>query len=110
MKCHVPLGPSDVKGAAGNVVLRAPAKDDRVGDGKDGAPKPKGALAAETTLGGDGIQDLAEQILDLLKAAVGCDLKFRVRVELGGDTPPDPDAVARIDALLAEASEDWTLK
>ena len=24
--------------------------------------------------------------------------------------PPDPDAVARIDALLPEASEDWKLK
>ena len=28
----------------------------------------------------------------------------------GGDRPPDPDAVARIDALLAEASEDWKLE
>ena len=41
---------------------------------------------------------------------MGCDLKFRVRVELGGDKPPGPDAVARIDALLAEASENWKLK
>ena len=41
---------------------------------------------------------------------MGCGLKFRVRVKLGGDTPPAPDAVARIDALLAEASEDWKLK
>ena len=41
---------------------------------------------------------------------MGCDLKFRVRVELGGDKPPGPDAIARIDALLAEASEDWKLK
>ena len=39
---------------------------------------------------------------------MGCGLKFRVRVKLGGDTPPAPDAVAR--APLAKASEDWKLK
>ena len=94
---------------ARNVVLRAPAKDDP-GNGEDDTPKPKGALAAETTLGGAGIQDLADQIPDLLKAAVGCDLKFRVRVELGGEKRPDPDTIARIDALLAEASEGWKLE
>lgn len=53
---------------------------------------------------------MAEQIPGLIQAAVGHDLKFRVRVELGGDTPPAPDAVARIDALLAEASEEWKLE
>ena len=41
---------------------------------------------------------------------MGCGLKFRVRVELGGGKPPDPDAIAHIDALLAEASEDWKRK
>ena len=60
---------------------------------------------AETTLRADGIQDLADQIPDLLEAAVGHALEFRVRVEFGGETPPEPDIVDRANALLAEVSE-----
>ena len=96
---------------ARNVVLRAPTKDDR-GDGgeEDGASKPRGALVAETTLRADGIQDLADQIPGLLEAAVGHALEFHVRVRFGGETPPEPDAVDRVNALLAEASEELKLE
>ena len=96
---------------ARNVVFRAPAKEGRGAGGESPgpAPAPGGALAAEAVLPADGIQDLAEQIPGLLQAAVGHDLKFRVRVELGGAPPPDADTIARIDALLAEASEGWKL-
>ena len=70
----------------------------------------KGALLAGTTLRTDGIQDLAEQIPDLVKAAAGHDLKFQVHVQFGGETPPEPGVVDRINVLLAEVSEDWKLK
>ena len=96
---------------ARNVILRSLAKDGRGDGGEEGAaPKPAGVLTAEATLRANGIQDLANQIPDLVKAAVGHDLKFRVRVEPGGETPPDPDAVDRINVLLAEASERWRLE
>ena len=65
---------------------------------------------AETTLRADGIQDLADQIPGLLEAAVGHDLEFRVQMRFGGETPPEPDAVDRVNALLAEASEELKLK
>lgn len=91
---------------AGKVVFRAPEPVTKpVPDKED-----PGALAAEAKLSADGIQDLAEQVPDLLKAAVGHGLEFRVRIELGGDSPPAPDAIARINALLAKASEGWKLK
>ena len=96
---------------ARNVTFRTPGKDDRGdGGGEDDAPKPKGALTAETTLRADGIQDLADQIPGLLEAAVGHALEFHVQVRFGGETPPDPDAVDRVNALLAEASEELKLK
>ena len=91
---------------AGKVVFRAPAPVRPVGP----KPDPVGALAAEATLSADGIQDLADQVPDLLKAAVGHGLEFRVRIALDGDPPPAPDAIARINALLAKASEGWKLK
>ena len=50
-----------------------------------------------------------QEIPGLVEAAAGHDLEFRVRVEFGDETPPEPDAVARIDALLAEASEELEL-
>lgn len=57
----------------------------------------------------NGIQDLADQIPDISKAAVGNDLKFNVRVEFGGETAPDSKAVERINRLLSEVSDELRL-
>jgi len=67
-------------------------------------PKPQGRLMAEDVLEANGIQDLADQIPSIAKAAVGNALKFNVRIEFGGETAPDPAAVEEINALLAEVS------
>ena len=55
-----------------HAILRPPARDGP-GDGSEegAAPNPANVLADEATLRADGIQDLAEQIPDLVKAAVG---------------------------------------
>ena len=85
-------------------------KDDRDDGGEEGdASRPRGAFTVEATLRADGIQDLADQIPSLLKAAVGHALEFHVQVRFGGETPPEPDAVDRVNALLAEASEELRL-
>ena len=68
-------------------------------------PKPRGLLMAEDVLEANGIQDLAEQIPDITKAAVGNTLKFNIRIEFGGETTPDPEAVEKINELLAEVSD-----
>ena len=98
--------PCELAGAQ-HVLFRVPSEPP-VSPGLDDLAK--GALLAGTTLRADGIQDLAEQIPDLVKAAVGHDLKFQVQVQFGGETPPEPGVVDRINALLAEVSEDWKLK
>jgi len=69
------------------------------------SPKPAGLLTAEAVLEANGIQDLAEQVPDIAKAAVGNDLRFNVRVELGGETTPNPDTVEKINDLLSEVSD-----
>ena len=43
---------------------------------------------------------------ELLKAAVGNELRFTVGVEVGGAAAPSPEAVEKIKDLLAEVSED----
>ena len=68
-------------------------------------PKPQGLLMAEDVLEANGIQDLADQIPDITKAAVGNTLKFNIRMEFGGETTPDPGAVEKINELLAEVSD-----
>ena len=65
-----------------------------------------GMLAAEATLEGHGIQDLAELVPEILEAAVGDPIVFKVRIEFGGETAPDQAKVDKINALLSEASED----
>jgi hypothetical protein len=61
-------------------------------------------LTAGAVLEANGIQDLADQIPEITRAAIGNDLKFNVRVEFGGKEPPSAEAVERINALLAEVS------
>ena len=81
--------PCDLAGAR-HVNLIVPS-DEKVGGGRrrpDTVTRP-GVLAAEAVLEANGIQDLADQIPEIAKAAVGSDLKFNIRVELGGDKPPE---------------------
>ena len=65
---------------------------------------------AEDVLEANGIQDLADQIPAIFKAAVGNTLKFNIRIEFGGETTPDPEAVEKINELLAEVSDKLKLK
>ena len=73
-------------------------------------PPPSGVLVAEGDLEAHGIQDLADQIPDMTTAAVGTGLKFNIRIEFGGETRPDPEAVEKINELLAEVDDTLRLK
>ena len=96
--------PSDKQGAQ-YVVLQVPQ-----------TPKPPvpprrdGVLTAEATLEANGIQDLADQLPELLKAAIGSELKFSIRIELGGETSPESESVERINSLLSEVAAELELR
>ena len=92
--------PCDLAGAK-HVVLRLPSG--KIDPPKP--PKPPGLLVAEAVLEVNGIQDLADQVPEIAKAAVGNNLQFNVRVELGGETAPDPETVEKINELLSEVSD-----
>ena len=97
---------------AQHVILQVPAPElVREGQGRlrGCGGKPKGLLSAEAVLEANGIQDLADQIPGITKAAVGTELKFNVRVDFGGETPPDPEAVKKINELLSEVSDELRL-
>ena len=42
-------------------------------------------------------------------AAVGKNLKFNVRIEFSGETPPNPEQVQKINELLSDVSDDLKL-
>jgi hypothetical protein len=74
-------------------------------------PKPvPGVLEAEAELRSNQIQDLADQIADIGQAAVGYDLRFRLRIELSGSSRPPDDVVTKINRLLQDISEDLRLQ
>ena len=101
--------PSDLAGAQ-HVVLQVPSTDKiREREGTRYTQRPMGMLVAETSLEANGIQDLADQIPDIAQAAAGSALNFNVRIELGGETTPDPVVVEKINALLSEVSDDLKL-
>ena len=62
-------------------------------------PKP-GVFVAEAELTPAQMQDLGEVLPDLMTAAAGCGLKFRVRIEVGGTKTPDGETVAKINQAL----------
>ena len=71
---------------------------------------PKRYPSAEAVLEADRIQDLADQMPELLKAAIGNDLKFTVRIEVGGESAPAPATLEKINELLADVSEELRLE
>ncbi len=98
--------PCDLAGAK-HVVFRVPKGDG--GDPEPVVPKPQGLLMAEAVLEVNGIQDLADQVPEIAKAAVGHDLRFNVRVEFGGKKAPAPEAVEKINELLTQVSDELKL-
>ncbi len=101
--------PCDLAGAQ-RVILQVPAREEaREGNLYTLGTKPQGLLSAEAVLEANGIQDLADQIPGIAKAAVGNNIKFNLRIEFGGETAPDPEAVEKINALLSEVSDELRL-
>ena len=69
-----------------------------------------GTVVAEAALEANGIQDLADQIPEIAKAAIGNSLKFNVRIELGGDELPDSGVIDEINSILLEVSDELKLQ
>ena len=68
-----------------------------------------GLRSADAVLETHAVQDLAEQIPALLRAAVGSTLRFKVRIELEGEPTPELTVVDAINALLSEVSDELKL-
>ena len=101
--------PCDFAGAQ-HAIFQVPTGQG-IREGGDGPykPKPRGLLSAEAVLEAHGIQDLAEQIPAIAKAAVGNTIRFNVRIELEGETVPDAKTVEAVNALLSDVSEELKL-
>jgi hypothetical protein len=67
-------------------------------------------LVAEAELRLNELQDLADSVANIRQAAVGFDLKFRLRLELSGVSCLPDDGVAKINLLLQEISEQLRLR
>ena len=73
------------------------------------SPTPE-VLVASAYLGTGELQELADQIGEIGKAAVGFEMKISVRIEVGsGGKRPPGDVVARINEKLGEISEKLAL-
>ena len=70
---------------------------------------PFGCLVAEAELRPNEIQDLADQIGEVVKAAAGLELRVRVRVELGGAERPSPQALEKVNEILRAIRDEFQL-
>jgi DNA-binding transcriptional regulator YiaG len=77
----------------------------------DESPEPQpGVLVAEAELRPDKIQTLANQMGAITKATAGLDLRFHIRIELGGSPILSEDIVTKINQLLQELSTGLKLR
>ena len=87
-------GPWPCDYAAARSLLVVVAKD---GPRPEQPPAPTEQAAV---LRADQLQDLVDVLPNLLKAAAGYDLRFRVGIQLGGKTAPDKSVSEALDAIL----------
>ena len=73
-------------------------------------PLAPGMLVAEAELRLNELQDLADSIASIRQAAVGFDLKFRLRLELSGASRPPDDVVTKLNLLLQDISDQLRLR
>jgi hypothetical protein len=94
---------------AQNVKLRLPAKTQQ-GEIEKFELKPD-VLVAEAELKPNEIQDLADQLAEIKKAAGAIDLRFRLRVEVNGKgSVPAPSLIGKLNELLKKVSDRLFLK
>jgi hypothetical protein len=93
--------------AAGTVRIRVPKAEfpEAKGDSHE-----YGTKSASSELRGNEIQDLADAVAEVAKAAAGHDLRFFVRVELGGEKAPPEDVVEAVNKILTKVSGNLKLE
>lgn len=72
-------------------------------------PRKPGVKVAEADLRPHEIQDLADVVGDLAGAAVGYELTFRLRIELGGESDLPDEVVDKINQIVNSISENLKL-
>ncbi len=95
--------PCDVAGSAA-VTLKPPADFKR-----QVVAETKGAYASSAVLDPAALQDLNDVLPEIVKAAAGVPLEFRLEVTLGKDKDIAPDTVESINKLLKEVNPDLLL-
>ena len=89
------------------LIIKVPEAQPDVPYRPDPRPRP-GIRVAEAQLTPGQIQELADQIGELTKAAVGHDLRFSLRVELHGKEVPT-DVVEKVNEVLLEIDQNLGL-
>ncbi len=69
-----------------------------------------GVVVAEAALTTAQVQDLADQVGELVRAAVGHDVKLHFRIEVGGAKPIPADVLMRLNEILKEIAKDLRLQ
>ena len=102
--------PCDAAGAAA-VTLQPPAAPGVPADlpANDRAMETTGVYASSVALDPSHLQDLVEVLPDVVKAAAGVRLQFRLSVTVGDGGKVDADTVEALNALLREVAPDLRL-
>ncbi len=96
--------PTDLGGAVGILIIVS-KRDKADGD----RATPYGAKVATAELEAAEVQDLAEVVGDLMKAAAGQRLRFKVSVELGESTSVPQGVVDEVNKHLTNIKTGWKL-
>lgn len=103
--------PCEMAGASA-VMLKQPTASGGFAEPRGGgyAPKPIGTYASSAILEPPALQDLVDVLPDILTAAAGVPLQFRLSVTMGDGQEVGIETVDSINKLLEEVSSDLRLK
>ena len=94
-----------------NTRLRLPAKGPEPVPGPPTPPPPRpGIRIAEAELSPSEVQDLADAIHKLIADAAGQQIKFVVRVEVGGTSAVSEDLITKLNDTLRSISDHLKLR
>jgi hypothetical protein len=73
-------------------------------------PPKSGNLTAAASLRAHQVQELAEQMPALTKAAVGLDISFYLGIEIGNSPALSEEVIEKINQVLQQVSEELKLR
>jgi hypothetical protein len=101
--------PCDMASAA-TLILKRPAGGMEEREPGEYKPKPRGVYESSAVIEPSSLQDLVDVLPEIIKAAAGVPLQFRMSISLGDGQELAPETVEQVNGLLGDVNPDLRVR